>query len=786
MMRVRRTGAKRGRSPTWYVQASEPAEKEALKAGLLEDVSPGWRYPYVLAWGLRSKEAAVEMMAQLAPKVKEMAEEAMERKNGRVILGRIRPSRWQPRQAFDPDELWELAKSIKENDLINPVVVFPVDGGYELVAGERRTRAAMGLALGEIVAADGLVSRHGGPRLENLTPKEYVQRLAAVGLGGLTDVEREYLQDATARTSIRARVLDAPAGEEDLEKLHRLAIVENLERANLSPLEEARGLQGLVEAYGWSQRELARHLGKSQGWVAQRLGILQLPQAAQEAVSTRVLSVTHARALQGVPEAVAPAVIEHVKTRVADGASTREVTSIVNHFETFLHAERYAPAPDEVVEPKSRNRLAMLRWLVETTDWATKADNLVALKKHHWISGSAKNQIMPHYLGPVTRACGYADIEDAWDAFAAETGRLCVDCVWGSEPGLAQVAGTWEGKTYMISPCELMRDEEACTCDGFIGEDDPQIVELGYETKRAFERLEIPYEEEPFSHVEGIGRYIAGYVKMIESRDAWEAEQDQNKALAHVKEIERYWEWQLDQPLEATEHIRAHGCTKCVHFTNRHITRWTQDYVEKTGRVPPPCVLAENPLTRDWHGRRGIRAPEFGAFVTQDGRMLPRCEAFAYRTRPRIQRVPGVVLPNREQVVGWLRSLAGRSDGSHYLVWRPLQWLDMGHIPGEGDKAYRGLMVDYVLTLWGMPGNRTFDEAIPTLLDVAASEGNPQVLGSAVIELVNPVTAERERFMAVGFDVATGERTFPGYRNYPDGWPKPWLNRGEGDGEDDG
>lgn len=70
-MQVRRTGAKKGQSPIWYVQASTEAEKEAMKAGLLEDRSPDWRYPYTLIWGCKTKSYAVKIMERIEPVVDE-------------------------------------------------------------------------------------------------------------------------------------------------------------------------------------------------------------------------------------------------------------------------------------------------------------------------------------------------------------------------------------------------------------------------------------------------------------------------------------------------------------------------------------------------------------------------------------------------------------------------------------------------------------------------------------------------------------------------------------------
>jgi ParB family chromosome partitioning protein len=749
-------------SPTWYVQASNETEKQAMKAGLLEDMSPSWRYPYALAWGLENKEAAVQRMDALVPQVEAATKAMMDQANGRVSLAQVRPSRWQPRQTFDPDELWELAKSIDENDLINAIVVFAVDGQYELVAGERRSRAVAGLHLGQV--------------FDNHTPKDYVHRLAAVGLTGLNEREREALQEAM----IDARVEPA----EDLARLHRMAIVENLERANLNPLEEAHGLHGLMESQGWSQRDLARHLGKSQGWVAQRLGLLTLPEAAQEAVSTRVLNLTHARALQGLPETVAPAVTDLVTIRVAHGATTREVERTVQAVKDFFDVERYDPqhyldlTRSYAISPWTRNRLRLLRWLVETVDWQARGKAFRNLVKHGFVQEDVRHLISGHRFGFVARAAGYGDVEEAWQAFAVATGKTCLHCRWD---GWHWDAESWlyADRTYSDPPCELMRDQDVSTCQRWIGEQDPELVEIDWCMRRGFERLEIAFETEPFSHVVGIEAFVDEYSRLQVAEGRWDAEEDEKRQTAHIPRIRAYYDWQRSLPREATEHVRAHECFKCTHWM-----RGLQTH-EEGNQESVPCRFVREPL----RGQRGYwtRAPKFGAMVTEDGLMLPRCEMFAYANRLTIKRSRGVRFPRREQALDWLRTLAEGGANEWRHVYRILQWLDYGHVPGEEQDV--GLLVDHLMVLWEMPGNNDegpWDEVVATLIDVVASEANARVRGSELIELVNPVTGERERFMPIAFDVARGEDTFPHYRQYPEGWPRPWLQGDEETRDDQG
>lgn len=150
----------------------------------------------------------------------------------------------QPRKSFDETELRELSESIREYGIINPLTVRWRGGGYELIAGERRLRAAR--------------------------------------LAGLTEVP--------------CNLLDVSIEESSL-----LALVENLQRRDLDFLEEAEGLQQLVCVFGLSQEEAARRIGKSQSAVANKLRLLRLPRDVLTALRENGLSERHGRALLRLP-----------------------------------------------------------------------------------------------------------------------------------------------------------------------------------------------------------------------------------------------------------------------------------------------------------------------------------------------------------------------------------------------------------------------------------------------------------------------------------------------------
>ena len=161
-----------------------------------------------------------------------------------VPLHRVEPNPLQPRKEFDPEALQALADSIAEHGMIQPLTVREVPGGYyQIIAGERRWRAAR--------------------------------------MAGLEEVP--------------VLVVEA-----DDRKVMELALVENLQREDLNPMEEAAGLRTLMEDFGLTQAETARRVGKSRPAVANSLRLLSLSEDLAELVRDGTLSPGHARALLGI------------------------------------------------------------------------------------------------------------------------------------------------------------------------------------------------------------------------------------------------------------------------------------------------------------------------------------------------------------------------------------------------------------------------------------------------------------------------------------------------------
>lgn len=183
----------------------------------------------------------------------------------------IRPNPRQPRTVFDEDALDELVGSIREIGVLQPVVVRAVDDGYELIMGERRWRATQ-----------------------------------AAGLESIPAIVRD---------------------TEDSDLL-RDALLENLHRAQLNPLEEAAAYQQLLDDFGCTHEELATRIHRSRPQISNTLRLLKLPPLVQRRVAAGVLSAGHARALLGLSDGAA---IERLAQRiVAEGLSVRAVEEIVS------------------------------------------------------------------------------------------------------------------------------------------------------------------------------------------------------------------------------------------------------------------------------------------------------------------------------------------------------------------------------------------------------------------------------------------------------------------------
>ncbi len=192
----------------------------------------------------------------------------------------IEPNRSQPRQEFDEEALRELADSIAQHGILQPLLVRPLpDGGYQLVAGERRWRASRMAGIMEVPVI-----------IKEMTDSEMMQ----------------------------------------------ISMIENLQRENLNPVEEALGYRVLSEEYGLTQDEISKSVGKSRPVIANSMRLLKLPQEVLDMVTAGEISAGHARALLGFED-------EELLIKTAEMIKTNDLTvRDVEKFAKKANAEKKA------------------------------------------------------------------------------------------------------------------------------------------------------------------------------------------------------------------------------------------------------------------------------------------------------------------------------------------------------------------------------------------------------------------------------------------------------------
>ena len=225
-----------------------------------------------------------------------------------VPLGQIIPNPKQPRQVFDEDELAELVHSIREFGLLQPIVVRDTQDGFELIMGERRWRAA-----------------------------------SKAGLKHIPAIVRE-------------------TSDEDM---LRDALLENIHRVQLNPLEEAAAYEQLLKEFGVTQEQLADKLGRSRPVITNAIRLLRLPVDVQRRVAANVLSAGHARALLGVKldsdEQTSAAQNELANRIVAEGLSVRateEAVTLLNNNGALPEKKKREPQPQPEFLTNAANSLA--------------------------------------------------------------------------------------------------------------------------------------------------------------------------------------------------------------------------------------------------------------------------------------------------------------------------------------------------------------------------------------------------------------------------------------------
>lgn len=186
-----------------------------------------------------------------------------------ISIDEIRSNPYQPRRTFDTETLNELAKSIEEYGVVQPVIVKKSIKGYELIAGERRTKAAK--------------------------------------MAGL-------------------KVIPAIIKDFDDQQMMEIALIENIQREDLNPMDEAVSISNIIKLRGYTQDEFANKFGKSRTYVTNILGLLKLPEDVKKMVEKRTLSMSHARVLSKIDDE--EKVVRLAKQVITDELSVRELEKI--------------------------------------------------------------------------------------------------------------------------------------------------------------------------------------------------------------------------------------------------------------------------------------------------------------------------------------------------------------------------------------------------------------------------------------------------------------------------
>ena len=197
-------------------------------------------------------------------------EESEEKGISFINTNEIKPNQNQPRKSFNEEKLEELAASIIENGLIQPVILRKADKGYEIVAGERRWRACRKAGLKEIPC-----------------------------------IIREFTDEQNML----------------------IAIIENMQREDLNPVEEAEGLNQMIVNFGMTQEQVSKSVGKSRPYITNALRLLKLPSEIREMLLANQLSAGHARAIAGIGDTEKQ--IQLAEYAIKEGLSVREIEKII-------------------------------------------------------------------------------------------------------------------------------------------------------------------------------------------------------------------------------------------------------------------------------------------------------------------------------------------------------------------------------------------------------------------------------------------------------------------------
>jgi ParB family chromosome partitioning protein len=225
-----------------------------------------------------------------------------------IDIDRILPNSHQPRKSFDEAALDELASSIREHGIVQPIVVRPLqDGFFQLIAGERRWRASQRAGLDRVPAV---------------------------------------VRDAGEHAALE------------------LALIENLQREDLNPIEEAQAYERLIVDFGMTQEEVARRVGKNRATIANMLRLLRLPAEVQQWLRENRLSTGHAKALLSLSDL--DAILESAKKIIQGNYSVRQAEMLVSRYSTGSPGKEDLAGGAERIDPNVKAAIRALEQALGT------------------------------------------------------------------------------------------------------------------------------------------------------------------------------------------------------------------------------------------------------------------------------------------------------------------------------------------------------------------------------------------------------------------------------------
>lgn len=596
-----------------------------------------------------------------------------------VPLDRIVPCRWQPRQRFEAGALLELALDIEQHGVLTPPLVWlNEDMEYELIAGERRIRACYALCLDAAGKINPL--------------EKAVAHVAVHGFGGLARELRENIAASTLPAVMAVATVQCREVWGTGAQLHELALVDNLQRQDLAPLEEARALHDLIQEYGYTQRDLAGRLGKSQTWVSQRLNLLGLTPEVAEKVTSGEVDPATAREIARLEKEVQPAMVAHLQ---AHGMKSKAAANLVGKVLEMSEPEYFAgPSPvaarklAHVALAKLPHAGARQAAVLRVAGVDGKGQLGVPTESHQYKDFIAATGIVGE------GATRYnVDISTLWGEQAAATGYVCGNCrINGQRDLVAAVNETV--KSHRETHEFNAEGWPACaagktTCKAFTGPDEPLNLPLPYMSR------DFPYTDEEKVHlgeyaygrhpVRDVAAWVSIVLRYYQLQDQQAAQRQDAQENGIQRALTAYVEAQVSENFDAG-HFWSQTCERCVFHK-----------VEATDPAEF-CQFQANPPAWSGYGSKEV------ARLWQSGNapLVGRCRLFRLK-QPEVHLpdLPGagldVFAPGLLYV---LLQLAGKDPyrGTIYAA----RWLDVKRTNAEEAPTWRDAEPMLVRTIAGL------------------------------------------------------------------------------------